>query len=60
MKTMEAQLPSKKFIRIHKSYIVSIAAINMIKKNSLFIGSIELPISDNYKDSLIQLVVKPS
>lgn len=60
MKSMEAQLPNKKFIRIHKSYIVSIAAINIIKKNSLMIGSIELPISDNYKENLMQLIGKPS
>lgn len=60
MKSMEAQLPHKKFIRIHKSYIISIAAINMIKKNSVFIGSIELPISENYKENLMQIIVKPS
>jgi DNA-binding LytR/AlgR family response regulator len=57
---MEAQLPSKKFIRIHKSYIIAIAAVNMIKKNSVFIGDIELPISENYKENLMQLIVKPT
>lgn len=60
LKAMEAQLPSKKFIRIHKSYIISIAAIHMIKKNSVFIGSTELPISENYKENLMQVIVKPS
>jgi DNA-binding LytR/AlgR family response regulator len=60
MKSMEAQLPSKKFIRIHKSYIITIAAVNMIKKNSVFIGELELPISENYKENLMQLIVKPT
>ncbi len=60
MKSMEAQLPAKKFIRIHKSYIIAIAAVNMIKKNSVFIGATELPISENYKDSLMQVIVKAS
>lgn len=60
LKAMEAQLPSNKFIRIHKSYIISIAAINIIKKNSVFIGNTELPISENYKENLMQVIVKPS
>jgi len=60
LKAMEAQLPSKKFIRIHKSFIISIPAIHMIKKNSVFIGNIELPISENYRENLLQSVVKPS
>lgn len=60
MKSMEAQLPSKKFIRIHKSYIISIAAIDMIKRNVVFIGNEELPISENYKENLMQVIVKSS
>jgi DNA-binding LytR/AlgR family response regulator len=60
MKSMETVLPSKKFLRIHKSYIISIPAITMIKKNSVFIGNIELPISENYKDILMQAIVKAS
>jgi DNA-binding LytR/AlgR family response regulator len=60
MKSMEILLPSKRFMRIHKSYIISIAAIKMIKKNAVFIGNTELPISENYKDSLMQVIVKAS
>lgn len=60
MKSMESLLPAKKFIRIHKSYIISLASVNMIKKNAVIIGSTELPISDNYKDNLMQFVTKPS
>jgi two-component system, LytTR family, response regulator len=52
MKTVEEQLPSGKFIRIHKSYIVSVAFISSVRKTSLFINELELPISDNYKEAL--------
>ena len=58
MKAIEEQLPTTKFIRIHKSYIVSIGFITAIKKTSVFIGSIELPVSDNYKDSVIAITGK--
>jgi DNA-binding LytR/AlgR family response regulator len=56
MKALEDQLPSSKFMRIHKSFIISIAAINSIRKNSVFIGQTELPVGDNYKEALNQFV----
>jgi len=52
MKTIEEQLPSKSFIRIHKSYIVAIAFITSIRKTSVFIDSIELPVSEFYRDAI--------
>jgi len=58
MKALEEQLPASKFIRIHKSYIVSIASITSIRKNSVFIGPAEFPVGDNYKDALATLINK--
>ena len=54
-KTLESELPPDRFLRIHKSYIVSIASITAIRKNSLFIGELELPIGETYRDTLRQL-----
>ncbi len=56
MKGLEEMLAGSQFIRIHKSYIVSINSITAIRKNSVFIGSLELPVSENYHDSLDSLV----
>ena len=58
MKTIEEQLPAAAFIRIHKSYIVSIAFITATRKSSVFINTLELPVSDNYKDSITALTGK--
>lgn len=58
MKTIEEQLPSESFIRIHKSYIVSIAFITAVRKASVFIDTLELPVSDNYKDNVTALTGK--
>jgi len=52
MKTIEEQLPATRFLRVHKSYIVSIAYITSIRKTSIFIGNMEIPVSDNYRDAL--------
>jgi DNA-binding LytR/AlgR family response regulator len=58
MKTIEEQLPGNAFLRIHKSYIVSIAFITAIRKSSVFIGALELPVSDNYKDAISAMMGK--
>jgi two-component system, LytTR family, response regulator len=55
MKSIEEQLPSVMFIRVQKSYIVSKEYITAIRKNSIFIGNIEIPVGDNYKDGLTSL-----
>lgn len=52
MKTVEEQLPADKFVRIHKSYIVSVGYISSVRKSSVFINELELPVSDNYKEAL--------
>ena len=56
MKGLEELLPDSQFIRIHKSYIVSINSITAVRKNSVFIGTLELPVSENYRDNLNALV----
>lgn len=58
MKTIEEQLPAKQFIRIHKSYIAGISYITSVRKTSLFIGAIELPVSDHYRDAIAALTAK--
>jgi len=55
MKAMEEQLPSSMFIRIQKSYIVSKDYITAIRKNSVFIDALELPVGDGYRDSVAAL-----
>jgi two-component system, LytTR family, response regulator len=56
MKNMEEQLPSAQFLRIHKSYILSKKAISAVRKNSVFINSLELPVGDMYKEQVSSFV----
>ena len=55
MKTIEEELPVDKFIRIHKSYIVSKDHITAIRKNSIFIDEMELPVGENFRDSVLNI-----
>lgn len=60
MKSIEEQLPSGRFLRIHKSYIVSIENITAVRKNSVFIKEMELPVGENYREMVNVLTGKPS
>ncbi len=54
MKYFEELLPRGKFVRIHKSFIVSIGKINHITGTDVEVGSKELPIGEFYKDKLLK------
>ncbi len=58
MQDVQGFLPSSKFLRVHKSYIVGLLHITKIDSNSIFIGSYHIPISDPYK-SQIQKILQP-
>jgi DNA-binding LytR/AlgR family response regulator len=49
MRSIESELPASTFMRIHKSYIVNISAIDSLHSNRLFINGNELPISESFK-----------
>ena len=59
MKSVEDQLPESMFMRIHKSYIVSKNFISAVKRNAVFMeNATELPVGENYKDRIDELVNK--
>jgi two-component system response regulator LytT len=50
LKALEDKLPKNKFMRIHKSFIVSLEKITSVTKNAVYIGTTMFPVSDQYKD----------
>ncbi|MBC8033525.1 MAG: DNA-binding response regulator [Chitinophagaceae bacterium] len=60
MKSIQELLPFTKFVRIHRSYIVSIAAISIIRKDSLILqpSHLELPVSSGYKNDILAVAGK--
>ncbi|MDR0745539.1 MAG: LytTR family DNA-binding domain-containing protein [Mediterranea sp.] len=49
MKTMEDLLPSNRFIRVHRSFIVQLEKIKVIDRNRILFGKEYIPISESYK-----------
>ena len=56
LKALEEKLPKGKFMRIHKSFIVSLEKITSLTKNAVYIGNTMFPVSDQYKDDFAKFV----
>lgn len=55
MKKLESELPSKDFLRIHRSYIVAIAAVKSYENGSLILHSGQtLPLGKTYKKEVVE------
>jgi DNA-binding LytR/AlgR family response regulator len=50
---IEEQLPSHLFVRIHKSYLVAVSAIQTIDGNEIITNSMRLPLSKNYRNDVM-------
>jgi DNA-binding LytR/AlgR family response regulator len=58
LKKMEQKLPSKGFIRIHRSYLISISKITAFNNDGIEIERKMLPIGKNYKGSVLSFLEK--
>ena len=52
MKNMEEKLPKADFVRVHRSFIVRLRALDAIGVNVVYVGALEIPIGDAYRDRL--------
>jgi two-component system, LytTR family, response regulator LytT len=51
LKALEEKLPSKRFMRVHRSFIVSLDKVTSMTKNSLQIGKMNIAVGDQYKEA---------
>lgn len=58
LKELEEKLPSRRFMRVHRSFIVALDKITSMTKNSLLIGKKNITVGDQYKDAFNQFVGK--
>jgi DNA-binding LytR/AlgR family response regulator len=52
LKSIEEKLPPAKFVRVHRSYIVSLNKIDSIQDGAISIGKASVPIADTYRTGL--------
>jgi len=56
LRNMVEKLPSDQFVRVHKSFIVSLTKVDSISRNRIIIGETYIPIGDNFKDEFYALL----
>ncbi|MCB0553327.1 MAG: response regulator transcription factor [Phaeodactylibacter sp.] len=54
MKALEERLPSNRFLRVHRSYIVALDKISNLEQNSLQVGKHIVPVAETAKGELIR------
>jgi DNA-binding LytR/AlgR family response regulator len=58
MKQLEEILPSNRFMRVHKSYIVALDKINSIERQEIHVNDRIIPIGNTYQDQFFKLLEK--
>jgi DNA-binding LytR/AlgR family response regulator len=56
LKALEEKLPPKHFLRVHRSFIVSLDQITSITKTSLQVGNTTIAVGEQYKDAFKQFI----
>lgn len=58
MKALERSLPSQRFMRVHRSYIVNLSKIRVIERNRIVFGKAVIPISESYKQAFADYIAQ--
>ncbi len=58
LKALEEKLPPKRFLRVHRSFIVSLQQITAMTKTSIQVGQKQISIGDQYKDAFLHFAGK--
>lgn len=58
LKGLLAQLPSQRFVQVHKSFVVNKDMITGIRGNIIRMGSVEIPISQHFHETAMEEIVK--
>lgn len=59
MKAIEENLPSDRFMRVHRSFIVNLSKVSVVERSRIvFDGNIYIPVSDQYKSKFQSYIDK--
>ena len=51
LKALESRLPGDRFMRVHRSFIVSLEKVKVIDRNRIVFGEVRIPVTDQYKEN---------
>ena len=56
LRDLEAQLPQPPFIRVHKSFIISLDHLRMVEGNTLLVGTESITVGETYREEFFKLI----
>lgn len=56
LKKIQEILPEANFVRVHRSFIVSLSKIDSIQRNRIVIGKTFVPVGENYKNAFKDII----
>ena len=56
LKSLEAELPKTQFMRVHRSFIVSLKNIDVIERSQIIINQQRITVSEQYKPNFLEFV----
>ena len=54
MKNMAESLPASTFIRVHRSFIIPLSRITMVRNKTIYIGDSQIPIGGSYEEAFFK------
>ncbi len=54
MKAMVEMLPAGAFMRVHRSYIIPLQRITMVRNKTIYIGDVQIPIGGSYEEAFFK------
>lgn len=58
LKNLSEKLPTEEFVRVHKSFIISLSKIQSIARGRIYIENKIIPVGESYKDSFNEAIEK--
>lgn len=55
-KKIEEKLPDTTFVRVHRSFIVSLKYIHSVQRNRILIDGVRVPIGQNFKENFLKKI----
>ncbi|MBN8861410.1 MAG: LytTR family transcriptional regulator DNA-binding domain-containing protein [Sphingobacteriales bacterium] len=56
LKNFSSRLPESDFVRVHRSYVVSLNHIETISRNEISIGKKVVPIGNSYRNDFFKII----
>ena len=57
LKQLEKELPPERFLRVHRSYLVSLEKVELVDGNNLLIKGKQIPVSRSLHDTIFNTLI---